>query len=59
MADARAALTKMAQEKLAQAQPEVSAAAGQGQAKVDAARGIAADASQTVSGVKSLFGAQK
>ncbi|MBF0122162.1 MAG: hypothetical protein HQL21_01985 [Candidatus Omnitrophica bacterium] len=54
MADAKTALMKMAQDKLAQQQ-----AASSGQAQVKTVQQIKTDASQTVTGIKGLFGSQK
>ncbi len=59
MVDAKASLTKLAQEKLTQAQPQLAASGQQGQAQVNAAGQVATSAGQTVSGLKSLFGAKK
>lgn len=53
MADAKAALLKMAQDKAAQAVPAST------QADAAAAKQVQADAAQTVSGLKGLFGQTK
>jgi len=54
MADAQAALTKMAQDKLMKTQ-QASPAAQQGQARIDAAKQVQADAAQTGNSLKGLF----
>lgn len=59
MADAKAALTKIAQDKLIQSQQKALATGQTGQAQVNAVQQIKADASQAVKGVKGLFGTQK
>jgi hypothetical protein len=56
MVDAKAALMKMAQDKLAQSQQQVSTT---GQAQVNTAQQVKTDATNTVSGLKNLFGTQK
>ncbi len=56
MADAQAALTKIAQDKLAQAHPAAAATVQQGQAEAAAARQVQADAVQTGNSLKNLFG---
>ena len=58
MADAKAALTKIAQEKLAQA-AQGAAVVQPGQAEAGAVQQVRADTTQTVNSVKNLFGATK
>ena len=58
LADAKAALTKIAQEKLAQTQ-QAAAVAQQGQASTIAAQQVQADATQTGNSIKNLFGETK
>ena len=59
LADAQAALTKMAQDKLNQTQPKASGVVQQGQAQATAAQKAQADVTQAGNSLKSLFGGAK